>query len=127
METFDRVQENDPNGCRSCLFIVGVIAALGVLFALALGALYIFAVTSGGDPFHARITAVSKRGACIVAVEATEWRRKRMCLDYSELFYSQHRLSLAVGDCVVVASHHPLLEIDRKVPRAECRPRRPTR
>ncbi len=101
--------------------LLAPLVAVGL--AIAFGFLYIDSVGSEGFSFHAQITSVSPRRIGYDTVDQHEFRT-HMC-DTPEGFFYEHRpVVLAVGDCVMLSSSHPLIIFDQKVPHREFHARR---
>lgn len=118
------------DGGRARIPIAGCLifaAVLAVAFVAAT-VLVVAAFTSGGGPpFHARISRVAGQRICYVALDAPSDTPggRSWCGPISDLFYSRRPIPLAVGDCVVLALHHPVIELERKVAVSHCAARQP--
>lgn len=76
--------------------------------------------------FPARVTEVSPTQVCtdigdhkLFGVDAPR-TGEDLCAAPAEFFFEDSPSDLAVGDCVMMSSHHPVVAADRRVPDATC-------
>lgn len=77
--------------------------------------------------FPARITEVSPTQVCadigdhkLFGADAPS-AGEDLCAAPAEFFFEDAPSDLAVGDCVMMSSHHPVVAADRRVPDGSCK------